>query len=72
MIKHLDKITSTILNKIKLNFIAEDNEKELMSKRLIKYIYIFFYYFDKYLIVLSATSGIISIDSFATVIGASV
>ena len=42
MIKHLDKITSTILNKIRLNFIAEDNERELMSKRLIKYIIFFF------------------------------
>ena len=39
-----------------------------MSKRLSKYI-ASFAYFDKFLIVLSATSGIISITSFATVIG---
>ena len=39
-----------------------------MSKRLRKYI-ASFHYFDKYLIVLSATSGSISIASFATVIG---
>ena len=39
-----------------------------MSKRLSKYI-AFCDYFDKSLIVLSATSGSISIASFATVIG---
>ena len=42
-----------------------------MSKRLSKYIAPFDY-FDKSLIVLSATSGSISIASFATVIGAPV
>ena len=42
-----------------------------MSKRLSKYI-ASFDYFDKLLIVLSATSGSISIASFATVIGATV
>ena len=40
-----------------------------MSKRLSKYI-AFFDYFDKSLIVLSVTTGSISIASFATVIGA--
>ena len=40
-----------------------------MSKRLSKYI-ASFDYFGKFLIVLSATSGSISIASFATVIGA--
>ena len=40
-----------------------------MSKKLWKYIS-FFDYFDKSLIVLSVTSGGISIASFATVIGA--
>ena len=40
-----------------------------MSKKLSKYIS-FFYYFDKFLIVLSVTSGGVSIASFATVIGA--
>ena len=39
-----------------------------MSKTLSKYIY-FFDYFDKSLIVLSVTSGSISIASFATFIG---
>ena len=42
-----------------------------MSKRLSKYI-AFCDYFDKSLIVLSATSSSISIASFATVIGTSV
>ena len=56
------------INEIKDYFIAEIKEKELMSKRLRKYI-ASFDYFDKSLIVLSATSGSISIASFATVIG---
>ena len=51
--------------------IAEIKEREVMSKRLSKYI-ASFDYFDKYLIVLSATTGSISIASFATVIGTSV
>ena len=42
-----------------------------MSKRFSKYI-ASFDYFDKSLIALSATSGSISIASFATVIGAPV
>ena len=42
-----------------------------MSKRLRKYI-AFLDYFDKFLIVLSATGGSISITSFATVIGTAV
>ena len=45
--------------------------KELMSKRPSKYI-ASFGYFDKSLIVLSVTTGSISITSFATVIGAPV
>ena len=40
-----------------------------MSKNLSKYIS-FFDYFDKFLIVLSVTSGGVSIASFATAIGA--
>ena len=39
-----------------------------MSKKLTKYIS-FFDYFDKYLIVLSVTSGGVSIALFATIIG---
>ena len=46
-------------------------ERQLMSKRLSKYI-ASFDYFDKFLIVLSATSGTISIASFATFVGAPV
>ena len=49
-------------------FIAEIRERELMSKRLSEFIS-FFDYFDKSLIVVSVTSGINSIASFATVIG---
>ena len=56
------------INEIKDYFIAEIKERQFMSKRLTKYI-AFFDYFDKSLIVLSATSGSISIVSFATVIG---
>ena len=56
------------INEIKDYFIAQIKEKELMSKRLSKYI-ASFDYFDKSLIVLSATSGTVSVASFATVIG---
>ena len=49
-------------------FITEIKERELMSKKLCKYMS-FYYYFDKSLIVLSVTSGSISIASFATIIG---
>ena len=55
------------INEIKYNFLAEIKEKESMSKRLSKY-FASFDYFDKSLIVLSATSGSISIALFATVI----
>ena len=55
------------INEIKDYFVAEIKERELMSKRLSKYI-AFCDYFDKSLIVLSATSGSISIASFAKVI----
>ena len=44
-------------------------KKELMSKRISKYI-ASFYYFNKSLIVLFVITGSISIASFATVIGA--
>ena len=50
---------------------AEIKERELMSKKLSKYIS-FFDYFDKFLIVLSVTSGGVSIASFATAIGSSI
>ena len=56
------------INEIKDYFVAEIKQRELMSKRLRKYIPSFDY-FDKSLIVLSATSGSIPIASFGTVIG---
>ena len=59
------------INEIKEYFATEIKEKELMSKRLSKYI-ASFDYFDKSLIALSVTTGSISIASFATVIGAPV
>ena len=58
-------------NEIKDYIIAEIKGRELVSKRLSKYI-ASFDYFDKFLIVLSATSGSISIALFPTVIGRSV
>ena len=69
-ISNLDNQQFTLnkINEIKDYFIAEIKERELMSKRLSKYI-ASFDYFDKSLIVLSATSDSISIASFATVIG---
>ena len=59
------------INEIKDYFLAEIKERELMSKRLSKYI-ASIDYFDKSLIVLSTTTGSISNASFATVIGAPV
>ena len=56
------------INEAKDYFIAEIKERELMSKKLSKCI-ASFDYFDKSLILLSATSGSISIASFATLIG---
>ena len=55
------------INEIKDYFIAEIKEREL--KHLSKYI-AFFEYFDKLLIVLSVSTGSISIASFASVTGA--
>ena len=59
------------INEITDYFVAEIKERELMSKRVSKYI-ASFDYFDKSLIVLSVTTGSISIASFATVIEAPV
>ena len=56
------------INKIKDYSVAEIQERELMSKRLSKYI-ASFDYFDKTLIVLSVTTGTISIASFAIDVG---
>ena len=59
------------INEIKDYFIAEIKERELMSKKLSKYI-ASFDYSDKSLIVLSVATGSIAIASFVTVIGAPV
>ena len=59
------------VNQIKDYFVAEIKERELMSKRVSKYS-ASFDYFDKPLIVLSVTTGSISTELFATVIGAPV
>ena len=59
------------INEIKDYFVAESKERELISKRLSKYI-ASFDYFDKSLIDLSMTTGSISVASFATVIAAPV
>ena len=56
------------INKIKDYFNSEIQERKRMSKKLSKYIAAFDY-IDKTLIVLSATSGGISIISFTSVIG---
>ena len=56
------------INEIKNYFIAEIKESELMKERLSKYT-ASFDYFDISSIVLPATSGSISIASFATAIG---
>ena len=59
------------INEIRAYFVAEIKEKELMSKRLSKYI-ASFDCFHKSLTVLSVTTGSISVAPFATVIGAPV
>ena len=75
--EHISTDTSNLNNQqFKLNkiseiedyFITEIKERELLSKRLSKYI-ASFDNFDKSLTVLSVTSGSISIASFATIIG---
>ena len=55
-----------IINEIKDYFVAKIKERELISKRLSKYI-ASFDYFDKSLIALYVTSSSIFIASFATV-----
>ena len=57
------------INEIKDYFNAEIKERELTSKNLSKYI-ASLEYFGKSLIVLSITTGSISIASFAAIIGA--
>ena len=59
------------ISEVRDYFIAEIRKRELMSKRLSKYI-ASFDYFDKSLTVLYTINGSISIASLATVIGAPV
>ena len=65
------QFTLNKIREVRDYFIGEIRERGLISKRLSKYVP-FWDYFDRYLIVLSVTSGSISIASFATVIGAPV
>ena len=58
-------------SKIENYFIEEINQRKSCSKRLIKYVAAFDYR-DKVLIVLSATSGGVSICSFTSIAGAPV
>ena len=55
------------ISKTEDDLITEIKQRELMSKKLSKYTS-FFDYFDKSLMVLSVTSGSVSIALFATVI----
>ena len=59
------------LKKIENYFINEINETKSCSKKLSKYVTIFDY-IDKILIILSVTTGGVSILSFSSVIGAPV
>ena len=56
------------INEIKDYFVAEIKERELVSKRLSKYIPSFDY-FDKSLIVLSIATGRVSAASFTILVG---
>ena len=70
-LSNLTQLRLIKINKIKYYFIAEVQKREAMSKRLNKYTAAFDY-FDKALIILSATSNGVSIAYFASIIGASV
>ena len=65
------KFRLTEIKEIENFFINEINQQKTYSKKLNKYVTIFDY-IDKILIVLSATTGGISIISFTTAIGAPV
>ena len=59
------------ISKIKSHFIEEINQRKSCSKKLSKYVAVFDY-IDQALIVLSATSGGVSIISFTSIVGAPV
>ena len=67
-ISNFQQFRSNKINEIKDYFTAEIRERELISKKLSKYI-ASFDYLVKSLIVLSVATGSISIASFTTVIG---
>ena len=56
------------ISKIENYFIEEINQKKSCSKKLSKYVAVFDY-IDQALIVLSATSGRVSIISFTSIVG---
>ena len=59
------------ISKIENYFIEEINQRKSCSKKLSKYVAVFDYT-DQALIVLSATSGGVSIISFTSIVGAPV
>ena len=59
------------ISKIENYFIEEINQRKSCSKKLSKYVAVFDY-IDKILIVLSATTGEVSICSFTSIVGAPV
>ena len=59
------------ISKIENYFIEEVNQRKSCSKKLNKYVAVFDY-IDQALIVLSATSGGVSIISFTSIVGAPV
>ena len=59
------------ISKIENYFIEEINQRKSCSRKLNKYVAVFDY-IDQALIVLSATSGRVSIISFTTIVGAPV
>ena len=73
-IETIDRTNSTerkTLSKLKNYFREEMNQRKACSKKLSKYVAAFDY-IDKILIVLSATTGGVSIISFTSIIGAPV
>ena len=62
------KLRLNEINKVKDYFNSDIQERKIMRKKLSKYIAVFDY-FDKTFIFLSATSGKVSIISFASAIG---
>ena len=63
------KIKLIKITEIENYFYQEINQKQSCSKKFSKYV-AFLYYIDKVLIVLSATTGGVSIISFTSVVGA--